>query len=113
MATIPAIPPEEAWQRIAARLAPLPAERVARRAAAGRVLAEPLPATVDVPAADVSAMDGYAVAGENAPGERRPVAATIAAGDPPGLALAAGHAARIMTGAPLPLGADRVVPVEA
>jgi molybdopterin molybdotransferase len=110
---LPTISPEEAWRRIASRLAPLAAERLPRRAAAGRVLAEPLAATVDVPAADVSAMDGYALAGTVTPGERRPVAATIAAGDPPGLALPAGQAARIMTGAPVPLGADRIVPIEA
>ena len=110
---MPTISPEEAWERIAARLSPLAGERAPRREAAGRVLAEALAATVDVPAADVSAMDGYALAGEVTPGERRPVIATIAAGDPPGLALPAGKAARIMTGAPMPLGADRVVPVEA
>jgi molybdopterin molybdotransferase len=113
MPPVPPIPPDEAWRRIAAHLAPLAAERVARRAAAGRVLAEPLLATADVPPADVSAMDGYAVAGEMTPGARLPVAATLAAGDPPGLALPAGQAVRIMTGAPVPLGADRVVPVEA
>ena len=110
---MPIISPEEAWERIAARLSPLAGVRTPRREAAGRVLAEALAATVDVPAADVSAMDGYALAGEVTPGERRPVVATIAAGDPPGLALPAGTAARIMTGAPMPLGADRVVPVEA
>lgn len=110
---MPIISPDEAWERIAARLSPLAGERAPRREAAGRVLAEALAATVDVPAADVSAMDGYALAGEVTPGERRPVIATIAAGDPPGLALPAGKAARIMTGAPMPLGADRVVPVEA
>ncbi len=104
--------PDEAWRLIDAHLAPLPTESVARRAAAGRVLARPLAARVDVPAADVSAMDGYAVGGEVAPGETRPVAATIAAGDAPGFALPAGAAARIMTGAPVPAGADRVVPVE-
>ncbi|HYL05068.1 MAG TPA: gephyrin-like molybdotransferase Glp [Thermoanaerobaculia bacterium] len=113
MANVPILSPEQAWERIAAALAPLAAEPVARRAAAGRVLAAALTATVDVPAADVSAMDGYALAGEVVPGERRPVAGTVAAGDPPGLRLPAGHALRIMTGAPLPLGADRVVPVEA
>ena len=107
------ISPEEAWRRIASRLAPLAAERLPRRAAAGRVLAEPLAATVDVPAGDVSAMDGYALAGAVTPGERRLVAATIAAGDPPGLTLPAGQAAHIMTGAPVPLGADRIVPIEA
>ena len=112
MADVPALSPEQAWERIAAAVAPLAAERVARRAAAGRVLAEALAATVDVPAADVSAMDGYALAGDVVPGERRPVAGTVAAGAPPGFRLPAGHAVRIMTGAPLPLGADRVVPVE-
>jgi len=110
---VPTISPDEAWERIAARLSPLAGERAPRREAAGRVLAAALAATVDVPAADVSAMDGYALAGEVTPGERRPVVATIAAGDPPGLSLPAGQAARIMTGAPMPLGADRVVPVEA
>jgi molybdopterin molybdotransferase len=104
--------PEEAWQLIAAHCAPLPEEAVVRRAAAGRVLTRPLAATVDVPAADVSAMDGYALAGPVPPGEPRPVATTIAAGDPPGETLAAPAVARIMTGAPVPLGADRIVPVE-
>jgi molybdopterin molybdotransferase len=104
--------PEEAWCLIDAHLAPLPSEPLARRAAAGRVLARPLAARVDVPAADVSAMDGYAVRGEVAPGETRPVAGTIAAGAAPGFALPEGAAARIMTGAPLPAGADRVIPVE-
>ncbi len=105
--------PDEAWRRIADHLAPLPAEPAERRAAAGRVLARPLAATVDVPAADVSAMDGYALAGPVPPGERRPVAATIAAGDPPGFELRPPAVARIMTGAPVPRGADRVIPVEA
>jgi molybdopterin molybdotransferase len=104
--------PDEAWRLIARRCSPLPGEEVERRAAAGQVLAQPLAATVDVPAADVSAMDGYALAGPVPPGEPRPVAATIAAGDPPGSVLEAPAVARIMTGAPVPHGADRVVPVE-
>ena len=107
------ISPDEAWQCIAAHAAPLPAEVVARREARGRVLAAALPARVDVPAADVSAMDGFAVAGEVVPGEWRQVAATVAAGAAPGAVLPSGQAIRIMTGAPLPAGADRVVPVEA
>lgn len=107
------LPPGEAWQRIAAHLAPLPEERAGRRAAAGRVLARSLAATVDVPASDVSAMDGYALSGPVSPGEPRPVVATVVAGDPPGLELAPGAVARIMTGAPVPQGADRIVPVEA
>jgi molybdopterin molybdotransferase len=105
--------PEEAWRAIAAHLTPLPEEEIPRRQAAGRVLARALPARVDVPAADVSAMDGYALAGPVSPGERRPVAATVAAGDAPGLTLSPPAVARIMTGAPLPIGADRVIPVEA
>jgi len=105
--------PDEAWSRIAARCAPLAEERIARRSARGRVLARPLTATVDVPAADVSAMDGYALAGPVRPGERRPVVAMIPAGAPPGYELAPGAVVRIMTGAPVPLGADRVIPVEA
>lgn len=104
--------PDEAWRRIEERLGPLPEETIERRAAAGRVLARDLTATVDVPAADVSAMDGYALAGEVAPGESRPVAGRVAAGDPPGFGLAPPAVVRIMTGAPVPAGADRVVPVE-
>src|ERR1700704_3150042 len=104
--------PDEAWRLIARRCSPLPEEEVERRAAAGMVLARPLAATVDVPAADVSAMDGYALPGPVPAGEPRPVAATIAAGDPPGAVLEPPAVARIMTGAPVPHGADRVVPVE-
>jgi molybdopterin molybdotransferase len=106
------IHPDEAWRRIAERVRPLAGESVGRREAAGRVLASPLAATVDVPAADVSAMDGYALAGEVQPEEALPVAGTVFAGDPPGFDLPAGTAARIMTGAPVPAGADRVIPVE-
>lgn len=106
------IHPDEAWRRIAARLAPLPPETLPRRQALGRVLAQSLAATVDVPPSDVSAMDGYALAGPVPVGERRPVAGTVAAGDPPGFELRPPAVARIMTGAPVPLGADRIVPVE-
>ena len=106
------IPPEEAWNRIDARLEPLATVRLARRQAAGRVLAENVAATVYVPAADVSAMDGFAVNGELCDGLELSVQGTIAAGDPPGARLEPGKALRIMTGAPLPIDADRVVPVE-
>ncbi len=105
--------PDEAWQRIAEHCAPLPAETVPRRDAAGRVLADTLHATVDVPAHDVSAMDGFALAGPVPPGEPRQVTAMIAAGDPPGFELVSPDIVRIMTGAPIPRGADRVIPVEA
>jgi molybdopterin molybdotransferase len=104
--------PDEAWARIAARCRPLPETLAARREALGRVLTRPLAATVDVPAADVSAMDGYALAGPVHAGERRRVAATILAGVAPGFELESPAVARIMTGAPVPRGADRVIPVE-
>lgn len=104
--------PEDAWKRIAPYARPLPSESLPRRLAGGRVLARAAAATVDVPTSDVSAMDGFALAGP-APGEGNlPVAGLIAAGDPPGRALPVGTALRIMTGAPMPDGADRVVPVE-
>ncbi len=104
--------PGEAWRRIEERVKPLPEETLDRRRAGGRVLSRDLAAQVDVPAGDVSAMDGYALPGEVTPGESRAVSGTVAAGDRPGYPLAPPAVARIMTGAPLPAGADRVVPVE-
>jgi len=106
------ISPEQAWQRIEEHLQPLEGELVERRRAVDRVLTEPLSATVDVPAHDVSAMDGFAVAKVTPPGERLRVQGTVAAGNPPGATLEPGAAWRIMTGAPVPRGADRVIPVE-
>ncbi|HEX2163804.1 MAG TPA: molybdopterin molybdotransferase MoeA, partial [Thermoanaerobaculia bacterium] len=103
---------DEAWRRLEPHLDPLPAARVPRREALGRVLAAPLAAAADLPPADVSAMDGFAVAGPLAEGDARPVAGVVAAGDPPGRALPAGAALRVMTGAPVPAGADRVIPFE-
>jgi molybdopterin molybdotransferase len=104
--------PDAAWEMLLPALAPLPATVVPAAQALGRVLAHDLVATVDVPFADVSAMDGYAVAGTLAPGTVLAVAGTIAAGAAPGARLPAGDALRIMTGAPLPAEADRVVPIE-
>ncbi len=104
--------PERAWARIVARLTPVNHERVRRADACGRVLAEPVVATVDVPQADVSAMDGYIVAGAFEAGATRPVVGVSAAGPPPAFQLAPGEVAKIMTGAVVPVGGDRVVPVE-
>ena len=104
--------PEDAWAAIAAEADTLDVERVARADAIGRVLAEGLTATVDVPAHDVSAMDGFALAGYVEAGAVLPVDGIVAAGDPPGADLRPGAALRIMTGAPTPAGADRVIPIE-
>jgi len=104
--------PEEAWRRIAAHLAPLAPVSLPRRAALGAVVAENLVVRAAIPPCDVSAMDGFALAGDVAAGTELPVAGTVAAGDRPGTRLPAGAALRIWTGAPIPVGADRVVPVE-
>src|SRR6185503_15792674 len=103
---------EAAWEALLPWLAPLQVERRRRADALGRALAEPLAATVDVPFDDVSAMDGFAIAGEVEAGAALPIAGIIAAGAAPGARLAPGAAMRIMTGAAVPAGADRVVPVE-
>jgi molybdopterin molybdotransferase len=84
-------------------------------AAAGRILLEEIRADRDQPPWDKALMDGFAViAADVIPGRDLKVTATIPAGaDPASLApLGAGETARIMTGAPLPPGADAVVPVE-
>jgi molybdopterin molybdotransferase len=78
--------------------------------ALGRVLAEPVTSLIDVPPADNSAMDGYAMRASDVPaaGTVLPVSQRIAAGTV-GDALAPGTAARIFTGAPIPPCADAVV----
>jgi molybdopterin molybdotransferase len=104
---------EEARAIILDHVAPLGAEAVSVLDAAGRVLAADVAAPGDLPAWDNSAMDGYAVrAAELAGGAALPVAAYLPAGAPGAAPLAPGTAAKILTGAPLPAGADTVVPVE-
>lgn len=100
---------EEALDRILSRVAPLGAELVFLAEARGRVLAAPIFAERLLPPWDNSAMDGYAVrAREVRIGQPLPIAATVAAGHAPA-PLAPGTVARVMTGAPIPEGADAVV----
>ncbi len=74
----------------------------------GRVLSQAVRACCDVPPFTNSAVDGYAFAA--GPGPRRRVTGTLAAGDPvPQVSLAPGTAVRVLTGAPLPPGADTVM----
>src|SRR6195952_3494477 len=101
--------------RAVAPLLPLP---LPLADAHGCVLAEDLLANAPLPGFDNSAMDGYAVrladvasASDTAP-VHLPVIGDIAAGDRGGLSIRPGFCARIMTGPPLPPGADAVVPVE-
>jgi molybdopterin molybdotransferase len=103
---------------VAALLAPMPTERVPLREARGRVLADELVAPVALPPFDNSAMDGYAVRAADVAGATEddavvlPVTADIPAGRTDVPVLEPGTAHRIMTGAPLPAGADAVVQVE-
>ena len=102
---------DEARDRLLAACTPVcEVEEVSARDARGRVLAVDLVSPVDVPPLDNSAMDGYAVrvADIAAAGTVLAVAQRIAAGGV-GTSLAAGSAARIFTGAPVPPGADAIV----
>ena len=109
---------EEHRAAVAELLAPLPVERVPLGRARGRVLAEALVAGIALPPFDNSAMDGYAVRAADVAGATEvdprelPVTADIPAGRTDVPPLEPGTAHRIMTGAPLPAGADTVVQVE-
>lgn len=89
----------------------LSAETIAVDEAAGRVLAEPASALVDLPPFPSSAMDGYAVRSADTPGVF-PIVDAIAAGRPATAALGASEAMAIATGGVVPEGADAVVPIE-
>jgi molybdopterin molybdotransferase len=96
----------------------LPAEQLTPVAALFRVVAEPILASTSLPPWDNAAMDGYAVraadttaATEGGPA-RLSVIGEVRAGVAPDRAVASGTAIRIATGAPIPPGADAVVPVE-
>jgi molybdopterin molybdotransferase len=110
---------ESARERMLARLQPLPEESVAVTGAAGRVLATAVVAEVAVPPFDRAAMDGYALRGEETFGASSynplelPVVAVVLPGRPLAGGLSPGQAVRIMTGAPLPTGADAVLMAEA
>lgn len=101
---------EAALELIAARARPLPSEAVALSRAAGRLLAEDVAASCDLPPFENSAMDGYAVrsADVTAPAVLR-LSGTLRAGADAPVSVLPGTAVRVLTGAPLPPGADCVV----
>lgn len=109
---------QEALTAVLAGVSVLSSEKVPLLDALGRVIAEPVVAQDSLPPFANSAMDGYAMraadladaTAEN-PAELR-VVGDVAAGSVPDVVVEAGTAVRIMTGAPLPPGADAVVPVE-
>jgi molybdopterin molybdotransferase len=86
-------------------------EQVSLAEAAGRVLAEPVAADRDYPTVSRSARDGFAVKSANLPGELR-VIGEVRAGESFAGVVQPGEAVEIMTGAPVPRGADAVVMVE-
>ena len=110
---------EEHQRVVAALIRARSPEQLPVTEAGGLVLADDVVAVLSLPVFDNSAMDGYAVraadiagAGADTP-VRLPVAEDIPAGRTDRLTLSPGTAHRIMTGAPVPAGADTVVPVEA
>jgi len=108
----------EAIALVEAMAEPLPPRRQRLLEACGRRLAEPVVADADSPPWDRAMMDGFAVCDADFAGDPPPdrvaveVVVDLAAGDVTGLPVRPGKAARIMTGAPLPPGADAVVPIE-
>src|SRR4030095_3968409 len=112
----PMIAVREGQDRILARIAAAaPPEGVPVARALGRVLADDVQAPFDVPPADNSAVDGYAVASADIPSQgtrELTVVGDLAAGAVFHGTLIAGQAMRIMTGAPMPAGSDTVYPQE-
>ena len=109
---------DEALATILARFAPLPAEEQPLLDALGQVLSEDVTAPFDVPPLTNAAMDGYAVRAADTGGasDDRPVRLRVVEDLPAGRCatrtVESGSAIRIMTGAPLPTGADTVVQFE-
>ena len=105
----------EAIEQILQTINPLGLERVSILDALGRVLGEDITAGRNIPPKDNSAMDGYALRFQDTIGAspHHPVVLEviedIPAGAIPQKSIAAGQSARIMTGAPLPVGADAVL----
>lgn len=108
------IPLSDAQQRVFSSVSRLPERQIACERSAGLVLARDVVATENVPPFANTAVDGFAVRSSdiaNVPAELR-VIGTLAAGDGTVWHVGAGEALRIMTGAPMPDGADAVVMVE-
>lgn len=109
------LPVEEAIEQLLAQAPPPPpTEVIALAEALGRVTAEEVFSPIDLPGWDNSAMDGYALRAFDVPeqGGYLEVAGRIAAGHSCDVPLLPGQTVRIFTGAPLPPGADTVVPQE-
>ncbi len=111
MTETPLMPIDTAIDLILAQVSPLPAEDVPLGQAAGRYLAEPMIAMLDLPPFTNASMDGYAVRAADTPGSLR-VIGESAAGSPFAGTVGPGEAVTISTGAAMPAGADAVAPIE-
>ncbi|WP_216863644.1 molybdopterin molybdotransferase MoeA [Candidatus Chloroploca mongolica] len=107
----PMVSVDEAQQVIMGRVVPLEAEEVDALTADGRVLAQAIQAPLNIPDVPKAAMDGYALRTDDGLKPRR-IVAELTAGTAAGVSLEPGTAVRIMTGAPMPAGADAMLPVE-
>ncbi len=107
----PPLPLAEALALLDSRVPAPVRERVPLDRAAGAVLAEAAVLDLDMPPFDRAMMDGYAIVAADSPGVVE-VVGEIAAGHPIDVRVSRGRGARIMTGAPLPPGADAILQVE-
>lgn len=118
MVTASGIGVDEALEKILSFVAELSVEEKPLLDCLGQVLARDMRSAIDIPPLDNAAMDGYAVRSADLVGatpeapRRLRVIEEVPAGVVPKLTIAAGRAARIMTGAPVPAGADTVVQFE-
>jgi molybdopterin molybdotransferase len=114
MSAEPALTVSAALNAVLARAAPLGNEHVALEGVLGRVLTEAIRADIDMPPFDRSAMDGFALraADAGAVPARLRVIGEVRAGEQSSLTVGPGEAVAIMTGAPVPAGADAVQQVE-
>jgi UTP--glucose-1-phosphate uridylyltransferase len=108
---------DEHLRAILSTLEPMPTAWTPLTESLGLVVARDVRARVDLPHFDNSSMDGYAVQASSVEGAdtspvRLRIVGEVAAGDDPTFEVGPGEAARIMTGAPMPRGADAVVKVE-
>lgn len=110
----PMRPLEEVRAEVLAAMPELPVVEVALADALGFVVGREISAPHDLPPFANSAMDGYAVRGADvtAPGVELKVTGEVAAGSSATVSVAPGEAVKIMTGAPIPAGADTIVKVE-
>ncbi|MEP6786162.1 MAG: hypothetical protein ABI898_10525 [Sphingomonadales bacterium] len=104
---------DDAFARVLAVASPLAEEVMLLASAAGRILARPVIALRDSPSADLSAMDGYAVADPESAAGAFDIIGEARPGMPTAVAMQNGCAIRVFTGAPIPEGANHIVVQEA